>query len=131
MSKRPIDLSSLPPDVRRLVEQQLAKLPPQAREKLLREGSPIIEKMLAKLQSGGGPPPLPAAVARAAQRVTSTGAHTASHSGPHVVRGPEKAPRATPRGHYNDTIRPGDGGGSGRWMALVLIAAVLVAFYWR
>ena len=64
MSQRPFDLSSLPPEMRRAVEQQLAKLPPQAREKLLREGSPLLEKMLTKLV-GTDPPPLPSRSATA------------------------------------------------------------------
>ena len=60
MSQGPLDLNSLPPELRRVVEQQLAKLPPAAREKLLREGSPLVAKMLAKMQAqAGGPPPLP------------------------------------------------------------------------
>jgi hypothetical protein len=128
---RPIDLSSLPPEVRRLVEQQLAKLPPQAREKLLREGSPIVEKMLAKLQAGG-PPPMPGKASvrqgTAAARDAAAHAGTAAAHAKDVLR---QAARLAPRGHYNETIRPGDNLGGGRWLLVVLVAALVAAYYWN
>ena len=122
MSQRPFDLSSLPPEMRRAVEQQLAKLPPQAREKLLREGSPLLEKMLTKLV-GTDPPPLPANAAPAAQHVATAREHAAEAR--------RLVTRIAPKGHYNATVRPGDSIGGGRLLMWVLAAAVLIATFWR
>ena len=130
MSQRPLDLNSLPPELRRVVEQQLAKLPPAAREKLLREGSPLIEKMLAKLQGGsGGPPPLPGA--RKAQEALHRASQNVNTAAERVATAAHKIERILPHGHYNGTIRPGDGVGSGRWAIVFLLAAVGAWFLWQ
>ena len=129
MVHRPIDLSTLPPELRRVVEQQLAKLPPAAREKLLREGSPIVERMLAKLQ-GSVPPPLPAA-AQAAQQPMQHAAGNAAAAAERAREAAHQLARMLPKGHYNATIRPGDGPGLGRWVSMLLVGAVLVAIFWR
>lgn len=118
----PIDLSRLPPDVRRIVEAQLAKLPPQAREKLLREGSPILDRIIAKVQ-GAVPPPLPSAgqvrhtAATAAREAVAQGAENARAAAFQIER-------LRPQGHYNATIRPGDSPGAGRWLLVVFFAAL-------
>lgn len=130
MSHRPIDLDRLPPELRRVVEQQLAKLPPAAREKLLREGSPLIEKMLAKMQGGaGGPPPLPGA--RQAQAAAQRASHNVSTAAERVATVAHKIERIVPHGHYNGTIRPGDGVGGGRWAIVVLLVAVGAWMFWQ
>ena len=126
MSQRPFDLSSLPPEMRRAVEQQLAKLPPQAREKLLREGSPLLEKMLTKLV-GTDPPPLPANAARQARQAAQ---HVAT-AREHAAEARRLVTRIAPKGHYNATVRPGDSIGGGRLLMWVLAAAVLIATFWR
>jgi len=130
MSKRPLDLDSLPPEVRRLVEQQLAKLPPAAREKLMREGSPLVEKMLAKINAGhGSPPPLPGG--RKTQDAVQRAANSVSAAAERADRAAHRIERMIPRGHYNATIRPGDGGGSGMWVVAMIVALVFVALVWR
>ena len=124
MSPRPFDLSALPPEIRRAVEQQLSKLPPQARERLLREGAPMLEKMVATL--GGAPPPLPAATrsARVAERSAAQHAHGSIERATDVAR---RHARPAPKGHYNATIRPGDSFGGGRFL---MVMAALVALAW-
>jgi hypothetical protein len=131
MSKRPLDLDSLPPDLRRVVEQQLAKLPPAAREKLLREGSPLVEKMIAKFNAGqrGGPPPLPGG--QRTQEAVQRAANSVSAAAERADRAALRLERMIPRGHYNATIRPGDGSGGGFWAIALVIAAVFVALAWR
>ena len=129
MSQRPFDLSSLPPEMRRAVEQQLAKLPPQAREKLLREGSPLLEKMLTKLV-GTDPPPLPANAARQARQARQAAQHVAT-AREHAAEARRLVTRIAPKGHYNATVRPGDSIGGGRLLMWVLAAAVLIATFWR
>ena len=130
MSHRPLDLSSLPPEIRRAVEQQLSKLPPQAREKLLREGSPLVEKMIARLGAGGAPPPLPAG-ARAAQQKLQQAARGATAAAGRASEVAERFRRIAPKGHYNATIRPGDSFGGGRFLMVVIAVVVLVATFWR
>src|SRR5215207_2831542 len=111
MTSRPLDLNSLPPDLRRVVEQQLSKLPPQAREKLLREGSPIVDRMIARL-GGAVPPPLPGTASHrpsreSVQRATQNVQQTAERASDVA----ERLKRLVPKGHYNATVRPGDGAG--------------------
>ena len=129
MSRRPLDLDSLPPELRRVVEQQLAKLPPAAREKLLREGSPLIEKMMAKVKAGGGPPPQPGG--RKAQEAVHNAAQGVSAAAERAERAAGRIERMIPRGHYNATIRPGDSGGVGGWVVGVIVFVGLIAFLWR
>jgi hypothetical protein len=77
---RPIDLSSLPPEIRQKIQAQLDKLPPDAR---------------AQLQGG---------MARVEQA-----AHRAAGKAPSIGGSPVHTP-VMPKyhGHYNNTIRPGD-----------------------
>lgn len=117
-----LDLSSLPPEIRRKVEAGLAKLTPEMRQHLQTQGSPILAKMIAN--AGGrpnkGPPPLPTATGTASQvmdRVTPVHA-------PHHLN-----PRSKPHGHYNDTVRPGDSS-SLRWFPAAVVIALVLLFLW-
>ena len=129
MSHRPLDLSALPPEMRRAVEQQLAKLPPQARERLLREGSPLVEKMIAKM-GGVAPPPLPAAArnARDAARHAAQEVHGSVERATDLAR---RHARIEPKGHYNATVRPGDTFGGGRFLMVVVALVALFWVFWR
>ena len=130
MSQGPLDLNSLPPELRRVVEQQLAKLPPAAREKLLREGSPLVAKMLAKINAqGGGPPPLPGG--RKTQEAVQRAANSVSNAAEKAGNAAHRIERMIPRGHYNATIRPGDAGSGGLWAIVLIAAAVFVALFWN
>ena len=129
MSQRPLDLSALPPEIRRAVEQQLAKLPPPARERLLREGAPMLEKMIAKM-GGTVPPPLPAA----ARNARDAAHHAAQHAHGSVERATDVARRIArpePKGHYNATIRPGDSFGGGRFLMVMVALVALAWVFWR
>ena len=127
-----IDLSTLPPELRHKVEQQLAKLPPGAREKLLREGGPMVRKLIGKLQeAGGGPPPLPGAGQHGTSHYPPTAAATASAVREKATEAARQVARLLPKGHFNETIRPGDRPGSGRWLLIVLMTSVLIAAFWR
>ncbi len=115
-----VDLSSLPPEIRRKVEAGLAKLSPEMRRQFEQQGSPLLAKLVANVAAkahGAKPPPIPNQPAR------SRGMDLPEHA-PHHVN-----PRSTPYGHYNDTIRPGDGA-SLRWLPIVIaITLVLVAWF--
>lgn len=50
--RRALDLSAIPEPIRAQILKRLAKLPDAQREKLLREGSPVVERLLASLSAG-------------------------------------------------------------------------------
>ena len=106
----PIDLSNLPPEVRRKVEAGLAKLSPEARRQWEAKGSP----MLARLVSGLAGLPVPPDPPPPRDQAPSAGP---------VIR------RTPPHGHYNDTIAPGDRPGLVQQLLLGL-AIVGFALWW-
>lgn len=123
-----LDLSSLPEPVRATVMKQLARMPAPMREKLLREGSPFLNRLIAKLnqQTDDGTASLPAAAAE-------------SKPGRGVVGGGDAASqaRAATLSRILDTkpmptVSPGDTVNHTGWFAIigaVLIAAVAWAMY--
>lgn len=129
---RGIDLSGLPPEVRRKVEIGLAKLSPEMRQQWEQQGSPMLAKLVSGLaasaQGHSGPPPIPkkgtrsAPAPKPATTTTRPGGMDLPVHAPHHLN-----PRSIPRGHYNDTIRPGDGRGFGSWPIWVFVAAVAIA----
>lgn len=111
-----IDLSSLPPTIRARVEQALARLPAEQRQLFEEQGSPLLQKLVARMSQTAGnhaaPPPLPTreAVTTAAKHIVAT--------------------RIAPKGHYNQTIQPGDRGqGLVRLVVLALVIAVAWTFW--
>lgn len=92
-----IDLASLPPAIRQQVEAGLAKLPPEARKQLLEQGSPMLEK----------------AIARAKAKTGSAGLSSPSFEAPHIQS----------RGHYNSTVMPGDRFSLRGWMLGAAVAS--------
>jgi len=86
-SGKPIDLSSLPEPLRRKLQAQLERLPPEMQKELLARGSPVLDKIIdrASQEMPGG---ADAAVKRAWQ---NTGVLPGNYSG-----------------HYNNTVQPGD-----------------------
>ncbi|MBS0213734.1 MAG: hypothetical protein JSR26_11235 [Proteobacteria bacterium] len=119
-----LDLSSLPEPVRATVMKQLARMPAPMREKLLREGSPFLNRLIAKLnqQTDDGTASLPAA---AAESKPGRGGDAASQA------------RAATLSRILDTkpmptVSPGDSVNHTGWFAIigaVLIAAVAWAMY--
>lgn len=47
-----IDLSSVPEPMRSMLLKQLARMPEPMREQLLREGSPVLDRLIAKARHG-------------------------------------------------------------------------------
>lgn len=127
-----IDLSGLPPEIRRKVEVGLAKLSPEMRQHWEQQGSPLLAKLVSGVAAnarGKAPPPLPnrpqmpdlPSLPKLFSGAKSDGMDLPEHA-PHHTN-----PRSKPRGHYNDTIRPGDRRGLASWSAWVLVAAVVAA----
>lgn len=123
-AKPVLDLSALPAEIRSRVEQAMQRLPPEQRMQLMQAGSPLLAKLLERAQSGagqrtaaGGPPPVP--------RTSAPSGMAPPVHAPHHLN-----PRSAPRGHFNDTIRPGDGQGM-RWLPLAVVVAVLVTLWFQ
>jgi len=57
-----IDLSKIPEPMRSMLLKQLEKMPVQIREQVLRDGSPLLDRVIAKTRDREGPmvAPLPA-----------------------------------------------------------------------
>ncbi len=119
-----LDLSKLPPEIRRKVEAGLARLSPEMRQHWEQQGSPLLAKLVANATAkagGAGPPPLPNAPKPSRP---SSGMDLPAHA-PHHVN-----PRSAPQGHYNDTIRPGDGQAL-RWLPVAVVLAILLAAWFE
>jgi hypothetical protein len=113
---RPLDLSDLPDPVRATIQRQLDKLPPQLREKLLREGSPILEKAIAKAREQ----------ARAA---TASAARFKSDAA--VVKAVPKADIRYEQATRDrvPTVMPGDSDNHAMWLFVGAVALVAIAWY--
>ncbi|MFY2763558.1 hypothetical protein [Arenimonas sp. MALMAid1274] len=124
MSQNALDLSNLPEEIRGRVEMALMKLPPDQRQQFLKHGSPLLNRMINKIEQSagtrpgagqhtgrGGPPPLPSRIE------TPTRGETPSR--------PVTIARQAPSGHYNQTIQPGDRAGFGLlWVVLPVVVAL-------
>ena len=125
-----IDLSGLPPEVRRKVEAGLAKLSPEMRKQWEQQGSPMLAKLVSGLATTTrgkmAPPPLPS-LPKVPGWKQPTSISAGSHVPSHTHTPATLITRSTPRGHFNDTIRPGDRRGLASWSAWVLVVAVLFA----
>jgi hypothetical protein len=142
MSQKPpyaMDLSGLPPEVRQKVEERLAALTPEVRERWEQSGVAKLAKLFGGgLGSGQAlPPPLPGTTRPSAWRndtVARTSARAEEAPPKPAWRTSQEQPANTRReaqGHYNDTIRPGDNPGLVRWVFVVAIVLAAVALvYW-
>ncbi len=128
-----MDLSSLPPEVRRRVEAGLAKLPPEARRQWEEQGSPLLAKLVSGLAGNAAAPRSPPPVPKATSAPGSPGrpAESAARTTTGNVS-PPRAPesggsslirRNPPQGHYNDTIAPGDSPSFLRWLLIGAVVA--------
>jgi len=114
MSQARIDLSKLPDDIRRRLEERLNALPAEVRQKLvaklskvpapmlaemLARGTPMLDKILGGLERSG--------TAAASAPVTAAAKSASAAAG---TFGKSAAPKATQvaRGLYNNTVQRGD-----------------------
>ncbi|MBS0192704.1 MAG: hypothetical protein JSR34_00455 [Proteobacteria bacterium] len=123
-----LDLSALPEPARTAVMQQLARMPAPLREKLLREGSPFLNRLIAKFgePSGHGTAALPATAAESAPgRGVIGGGDAASQARAATLNRILDSKRMP-------TVSPGDAVNHTGWFAIIgaaLIAAVAWAMY--
>jgi len=135
MSQTPpgLDLSNLPPEIRRKVEIGLAKLSPDMRRQWEQQGSPLLAKLVSGLAASASgksqPPPVPGKSGHNGWSKPTSVAGPAKPGGMDLpVHAPHHTnPRSKPHGHYNDTIRPGDRRGLASWSAWIFVAAVVIA----
>lgn len=109
------DLSGLPAEVREKLEKQLASMSPEMRRHFIENGVPqLLKRLLPKAQAAA------AQVQRHAPdlRRAADAVHEITH-------------RRKPHGHYNDTIRPGDRPGAGRWMLYAVFAGFIITLAFR
>ena len=130
MSSR-IDLSQLPPEIRRKVEAGLATLSPEARRKWEEKGSPLLARLLAGLAgqpvASSEPPPAPGPASPFQRPAEQAGRTAGANVSPARVAAPSVGVirRTPPHGHYNDTIAPGDRPGL---VQRLLLGLVVVGF---
>ena len=114
-----VDLSRIPEPMRSVLLKQMEKMPAQSREKLLREGSPLLDRMVAK--------------ARERQDVedAETPVSDASSISPDRIRTVRQSSGSAAPLRVQ-TVSPGDVANGGTWLfvcAVVLAGAVWVAMH--
>ncbi|KFN50769.1 hypothetical protein [Arenimonas composti] len=114
-----LDLSQLPPEIRGKLEQQMARMSPEMRAHFMGNGLP---QLLQRLGAGAGN-----ATAGARAAAANVPVDDLKRLGQQLLaRG-----RRAPRGHFNETIRPGDAPGSGRWLVVAVFVAAIGALLFR
>ncbi len=113
-----LDLANVPEPMRSQLRKQVGRLPAPVRNKLLREGSPLLAKLVAKARAEAREvAPMPASAARAEPDADIEAAAGASR--PNLGSAPRERP---------PTIAPGDSGSQVAWLATS--AAALVGAVW-
>jgi hypothetical protein len=113
-----IDLSSVPEPMRSLLLKQLARFPAPMREQLLREGSPLLDRAIARARerAAATTAALPAASARSEPvRVGADRIQTVRHGSGAV---PARI----------QTVSPGDRTSGGAWLFVFGIALIVAGY---
>lgn len=114
-----VDLSKIPEPMRSMLLRQLEKMPSQLSEQVLREGSPLLDRVIAKARDREGAmvAPLP--------RVD------ASSISPDRIQTVRQSSGTSAPGRVQ-TVSPGDAGRGGTWLfvsAVVLAGAIWFAWH--
>ncbi|MEO8743408.1 MAG: hypothetical protein ABI365_09480 [Lysobacteraceae bacterium] len=115
-----IDLSSIPEPMRSMLLRQIDKMPASMREQLLREGSPMLDRLIAKarVRTSSGT----AALSQSAAETKSVSTRTARVQTVRSVSGTAATSRV-------QTVRPGDSASHGPWLLVSAIALIGAIWY--
>ena len=108
-------MASVPEPVRSMLLKQLDRMPPAMREKLLREGSPMLDRVIAKAR------------ADATHAAPPSSAADASHASPDRIQTVRQS-SGTRAPIRVQTVSPGDSANGGMWL-VAFIAALAIAGY--
>jgi len=111
-----IDLASVPEPVRSMLLKQLDKMPAPMRERLLRDGSPMLDRVIAKAR------------ADATNGAPSSSAADASHAGPDRIQTVRQS-SGTHAPIRVQTVSPGDSTNGGMWLVAFVVALAAAAWY--
>ncbi len=122
-----IDLASVPEPMRSLLLKQLAHLPASMREQLLREGSPLLDRMIAKARERASSAPAAMPIAATAS-VADSVRDTPDRSGPDRVPTVRHSTGAAAPSRVQ-TVSPGDSANGGVWLIACVIALAVAAYF--
>jgi hypothetical protein len=113
-----IDLTLVPEPMRSLLLKQLDKMPAPMRERLLREGSPMLDRVMAKAREKAN-----------GMNVSQPASATdASHAGPDRVRTVRQGSGASAPIRVQ-TVSPGDSTNGGVWLVAFVLAMAAAGYY--
>lgn len=113
-----IDLASVPEPVRSMLLKHLDRMTPAMREKLLREGSPMLDRVIAKAREK----------ADAMDVATSSSAADASHAGPDRIQTVRQS-SGTHAPIRVQTVSPGDSTNGGMWLVAFVVALAIAGYF--
>ena len=102
-------LDQLPQEIRDKLQAQLSRLPPEQLAQLLQRGSPMLDKLLTRIDRGGG----------------NAGSTSATAGTPAETSTPKPASIG---GHYNRTVQAGDKPGSVALIGIGVVLALVVLY---
>lgn len=111
-----IDLASVPEPVRSMLLKQLEKMPAPMRERLLREGSPMLDRVIAKAR------------ADATNVAPPSSASDASHAGPDRIQTVRRS-SGTHAPIRVQTVSPGDSTNGGMWLVAFVVALAVAGYF--
>ncbi len=120
-----VDLSSVPEPMRSMLLKQIARMPDAMREQLLREGSPMLDRVIAKARASAGATTaaLPASAARSNAALADPVHGSAGHV--QTVRNSSGAGAPT----RIQTVSPGDRTSGGAWLVAFVVALAAAGYY--
>ena len=120
-----IDLSSVPEPMRSMLLKQIARMPDAMREQVLREGSPLLDRLIAKARASAGA--TTAALPASAARSNAAQADPVRGGADYVqtVRNSSGADAPT----RVQTVSPGDRTSGGAWLFAFVVALAAAGYY--
>mgnify|MGYP001555982793 FL=1 len=114
-----VDLSSVPEPMRTMLLKQLDKMPASLREQLLRDGSPMLDRLIAKARehASAGTASLPASAAESASVPQQARLQTVRNVGNSATTG------------RTQTVSPGDSASHGPFLLAAAVALAGAVWY--